>query len=448
REKSLINLPRRKAYNSSLSVSKRRKVGNRWRYDVFLNFRGKELRSNFISHLYKSLQWKAALHDVAGVMGFTMPKDDFIGSSESEFVDKRNSQTTSYFILVFSNIWCWSRVHCINELMCFGLDDVFMIRICGMSGIGKTTLAKAAYNESAHLFEGTCFLENFGELLKKRRRDIVFNNTDDPVKHRFQSKKVLVVVEDVIQLTSVGIDLSCFEPGSRIIITTKNSHLLEQLNVETDAIKGSSLKAYVTAIETFSNIRRLQLLERSDVSLIGDYELFSKDLRCLCWLKFPLDSIPANLHLGSLVVMDLQYISLKILWDNKTQVLKKLKYFNLSCKILWKGKDYTHSQDSPQAALSRPFSLHGLSSLMTLRLGSCNLSDQLFPESFPSLGEIDLGDNNFRNLQTDFAGLPKLQIIRVDRCSGLQSMLSLPKELRSLHASNCIMLETTPDLTE
>lgn len=90
------------------------------------------------------------------------------GSSESEFVDKRNSQTTSYFILVFSNIWCWSRVHCINELMCFGLDDVFMIRICGMSGIGKTTLAKAAYNESAHLFEGTCFLENFGELLKKR----------------------------------------------------------------------------------------------------------------------------------------------------------------------------------------------------------------------------------------------------------------------------------------
>lgn len=39
------------------------------------------------------------------------------------------------------------------------------------------------------------------------------------------------MVEDVIQLTSVGIDLSCFEPGSRIIITTKNSHLLEQLNV-------------------------------------------------------------------------------------------------------------------------------------------------------------------------------------------------------------------------
>ncbi|KAF3536826.1 hypothetical protein F2Q69_00021644, partial [Brassica cretica] len=42
-------------FSSSLSVSKRRKVGNRWRYDVFLNFRGKELRSNFISHLYKSL---------------------------------------------------------------------------------------------------------------------------------------------------------------------------------------------------------------------------------------------------------------------------------------------------------------------------------------------------------------------------------------------------------
>lgn len=91
------------------------------------------------------------------------------------------------------------------------------------------------------------------------------------------------------------------------------------------AIEGLSLKAEVTAVENlevkaFSNLRRLRLLQLSHVVLNGSYENFPKGLRWLCWLGFPEESIPINLHLRSLVVMDMQNSNLKRLWDQKVKV--------------------------------------------------------------------------------------------------------------------------------
>ncbi|KAL1216023.1 Disease resistance protein RPV1 [Cardamine amara subsp. amara] len=106
---------------------------------------------------------------------------------------------------------------------------------------------------------------------------------------------------------------------------------------------------------------------------------------------------------------------------------------------------------SHQAALSIPLSLNRLSCLKTLRLSFCNLSDEKFLENLGSLScleELDLEGNNFLNLQADFAGLLSLQILKLDGCSELHSMFSLPKKLRSFYATNCPMLERTPDLSE
>ncbi|KAG5408354.1 hypothetical protein IGI04_004673 [Brassica rapa subsp. trilocularis] len=106
------------------------------------------------------------------------------------------------------------------------------------------------------------------------------------------------------------------------------------------AIEGLSLKAEVTAVENlevkaFSNLRRLRLLQLSHVVLNGSYENFPKGLRWLCWLGFPEESFPINLHLRSLVVMDMQNSNLKRLWDQKKphESLKELKYLDLSHSI-------------------------------------------------------------------------------------------------------------------
>lgn len=146
----------------------------------------------------------------------------------------------------------------------------------------------------------------------------------------------------------------------------------------------------------------------------------------------------------SLTVLKADYTALSIFPSSSGQ-LKKLEELSLDgCKGLWKDK-------SPPAAVSLALSFNRLGCLKTLSLGFCSLSDELLPVNLGSLSclkELDLRGNNFRNLQTDFAGLVSLMVLKLDSCLGLQSMFSLPKTLRSLYANNCIMLERTPDLSE
>ncbi|XP_018466418.2 disease resistance protein RPV1-like [Raphanus sativus] len=154
--------------------------------------------------------------------------------------------------------------------------------------------------------------------------------------------------------------------------------------------------------------------------------------------------------LESLTTLKADFTALRKIPSSSNQ-LKKLKELSLDgCKDLWKDRDFTRSDESPQESLPTTLSLTGLTCLVTLSLGSCNLSDELIPEDLGSLScleELSLQGNNFRNLQTDFAGLWSLQILKLDSCSELESMFSLPKKLRSFYASNCIMLERTPDLS-
>ncbi|KAL4317326.1 hypothetical protein AHAS_Ahas15G0373900 [Arachis hypogaea] len=144
----------------------------------------------------------------------------------------------------------------IKSLLEVGSGGVRAIGIHGIGGIGKTTLVKAVYNHISHLFEGSAFIANVREISSQRhglvqlqetllseilsRRDFKVGNKDrgiNLIKNRLCCKKVLIVVDDadsLEQLESLVGDCSWFGSGSRIVITTRDEHLLISHNVETN----------------------------------------------------------------------------------------------------------------------------------------------------------------------------------------------------------------------
>lgn len=83
-----------------------------------------------------------------------------------------------------------------------------------------------------------------------------------------------------------------------------------------DTADNASRISDMEVLETnaFTSMHRLQLLQLFGVQLNGGYEDFPKHLRWLCWLQFPLHSIPSHFVLENLVVLEMQNSSLRQVW--------------------------------------------------------------------------------------------------------------------------------------
>jgi len=131
-------------------------------------------------------------------------------------------------------------------------DDVCMVGIHGIGGIGKSTLALAVYNLIAHHFDCSCFLQNVRQKSNKHglqhlqsillremlgEKEVNFASIEQGasvIHHRLQRKKFILILDDVDkygQLQAIVGRPDLLGPGSRVIITTRDKQLLSSYGV-------------------------------------------------------------------------------------------------------------------------------------------------------------------------------------------------------------------------
>ncbi|KAI3516490.1 hypothetical protein L1887_15407 [Cichorium endivia] len=204
---------------------------------------GEAFAKHQLEHKSKVEYWRKALVDASNISGWE-PKH-IANGHESKGIKQIVVEISQKLSLVTSSvnenlIGMAARLQGLRSELQVGSGGVRMLGIWGVGGGGKTTLASSIYDEIYRQFDGCCFVENIreesgryglGKLKEKILSEIEVNKAGRGrlIHDRFRHRKVLIVLDDVDhldQLKALAGSHDWFGDGSRIIITSRDEHIL------------------------------------------------------------------------------------------------------------------------------------------------------------------------------------------------------------------------------
>ncbi|KAF5469525.1 hypothetical protein F2P56_013590 [Juglans regia] len=167
-------------------------------------------------------------------------------------------------------------------------DTVCMVGIFGIDGIDKKNIRKTSKQEKGLIWlQNTLLYEILGENLDVRDFDRGIN----VISHRLHSKRVLLILDDVDelkQLETLARDRKWFGLGSRIIVTTRDQHLLNISKVD------SKYELKILANNESHKLFRLHAFEKEE-PLDGYAEVFEQVMQYAQGLPLALTVLGSNL---------------------------------------------------------------------------------------------------------------------------------------------------------
>ncbi|WMV29260.1 hypothetical protein MTR67_022645 [Solanum verrucosum] len=204
-----------------------------------------------VEGMHKVQGWRNALTAAADLKGYDI-RDEIESEKIQQIVDHisskfcKSARSLSYLQDI---VGINAHLEKLKSLLQIEVNDVRIVGIWGIGGIGKTTIAKAIFDTLSHQFKAACFLANVKENAEKnqlhslqntllsellgKKDDYVCNeyNGKCMIQSRLCSMKVLIVLDDIDHddhLDYLAGDVGWFGNGSRDIVTTRNRQLIEK----------------------------------------------------------------------------------------------------------------------------------------------------------------------------------------------------------------------------
>ncbi|CAH1431578.1 unnamed protein product [Lactuca virosa] len=306
-----------------------------WKYDVFLSFRGEDTRNTFVGHLYSALeQEEKRLLNTSWRIKPRLNLGEKHSWMQVTFLDG-NPSTLPMGMKQKNLVGMAARLQGLKLELKIGSGGVRMVGIWGVGGGENIREESGRYG--------------LGKLKDKILSELGVNRGGGGrslINYRFLHRKVLIVLDDVDQpdqLKALAGSCDWFGEGSRIIITTRDEHVLTAHKV--DVIHNISLLNNDEAMKLFCKhslwdnraMEDYEHLAKEVVSYAGGLPLALTVLSSFLCDKDINEWKSALVRLKEIPDTDIVE-KLKISFDGLKPVEKDL-FLDIACFFRWEYKD-------------------------------------------------------------------------------------------------------------